>query len=212
MAAAMQLGSIILCGGLSTRMGRDKATLPFGPELMLQRVVRLVSERIDLEQIVVVAAANQPLPELPTAVRITVDRRPECGPLEGLAAGLRATQDGIEAVYATSCDAPLLKPAFISRMFDSLQTYDIAVPFDAQYFHPLAAIYRPRVVEAIERLIESGQLRTSAIFDQVPTRRVGIEELRDVDQNLQSLMNLNRVDDYHAALASAGLAISASLD
>ncbi len=37
-------------------MGRDKATLPFGPELMLQRVVRLIGEVVSLENIVVVAA------------------------------------------------------------------------------------------------------------------------------------------------------------
>ena len=43
----MRRGAIILCGGKSSRMGRDKATLPFGPELMLQRVVRLIGEVVE---------------------------------------------------------------------------------------------------------------------------------------------------------------------
>ena len=44
----MNKGAIVLCGGKSSRMGRDKATLPFGPELMLQRVVRLISQVVEL--------------------------------------------------------------------------------------------------------------------------------------------------------------------
>jgi molybdopterin-guanine dinucleotide biosynthesis protein A len=38
------VGGIVLCGGRSTRMGRPKLSLPFGPETMLQRVLRILSE------------------------------------------------------------------------------------------------------------------------------------------------------------------------
>src|ERR1043165_2456560 len=70
---AMRKGAIILCGGKSSRMGRDKATLPFGGELMLARVVRLLSEAVDPQGIVVVAAPNQSLPEVPAPVMIARD-------------------------------------------------------------------------------------------------------------------------------------------
>jgi molybdenum cofactor guanylyltransferase len=59
---AESYGGIVLCGGRSTRMGSSKALLPFGPETMLQRVVRLLSSVVS--PIVVVAAVNQELPEL----------------------------------------------------------------------------------------------------------------------------------------------------
>jgi molybdopterin-guanine dinucleotide biosynthesis protein A len=112
-------GAIILCGGKSTRMGRDKATLPFGAgEVMLQRVVRIVSDVVERSQIVVVAAEGQELPELAPEVQVTRDRRPERGPLEGLAAGLAAIGNRADAVYATSCDVPLLVPAFVERMLE----------------------------------------------------------------------------------------------
>ena len=42
--AAMSRAAIVLCGGRSRRMGRDKASLPFGTETLLERVVRIVSE------------------------------------------------------------------------------------------------------------------------------------------------------------------------
>src|SRR3982750_1451674 len=62
----MQIGGVILCGGKSSRMGYPKALLPFGPELMLQRMVRLLGEVVS--PIVVVAAPEQELPELPPDV------------------------------------------------------------------------------------------------------------------------------------------------
>ena len=79
------VGGIVLCGGKSTRMGVPKATLPFGPETMLQRVVRLLGTVVS--PIIVVAAREQPLPELPDDVRVTRDEREERGPLEGSAPG-----------------------------------------------------------------------------------------------------------------------------
>ncbi len=86
----MKRGAIVLCGGQSTRMGSSKAMLPFGPERMLQRVVRLVGEAVPRENIVVVAAEGQELPPLPGEIVVTRDRRPNRGPLEGLACGLAA--------------------------------------------------------------------------------------------------------------------------
>src|SRR5262245_52426689 len=113
-------------------MGRDKATLPFGPESMLQRVVRLIGEVVDPARVIVVAAVDQPLPELPSDVVIAHDLHPERGPLEGLAAGLRAIAGNAEAIYATSCDVPLLVPAFVQRMFGLLGNHQIVVPRDAE--------------------------------------------------------------------------------
>jgi len=201
----MKKGAIILCGGKSSRMGRDKATLPFGPELMLQRVVRIVSEVVDSTAIVVVAAPEQILPELPPTVIITRDEHPERGPLEGLAAGLRSMPDFVHAIYATSCDVPLLSPDFMQAMFQSLAQHDIAVPYDGQYFHPLAAVYRPRVLAVVQSLLASDRLRPVFLFDEVRTLKVPAEDLRDVDPELSTLLNLNRPEDYRAALAMAGL-------
>src|SRR5262245_45208566 len=111
----MRKGAIILCGGKSSRMGRDKATLPFGDELMLQRVVRLLSSVVDAQNIVIVAAPDQSLPQLPSDVQITRDPVEYAGPLQGLATGLPIVSDRCDAVFATGCDTPLLVPAFVQR-------------------------------------------------------------------------------------------------
>lgn len=81
---------IVLCGGKSSRMGRPKALLPFGPELMLQRVVRILGEVVS--PIVVVAAPDQDLPPLPAEILYARDEHPGRGPLEGLSAGMKVLQ------------------------------------------------------------------------------------------------------------------------
>lgn len=204
----MNRGAVILCGGLSTRMGRDKATLPFGPELMLQRVVRLVGDAVPTENIVVVAAAaqwfDQRLPELPAGVRIVRDERPERGPLEGIAAGLRAQQGSSEAVFVTACDVPLLVPAVIGLLFDELGDSAIAAPTDGRFAHPLSAVYRTSVLPEVERLLAADQLRARGVLEKVAVREVPAERLRAVDPQLATLENLNTPEDYERALAAAG--------
>ena len=104
----LKLGGIVLAGGQSRRMGRAKATLPFGPETMVERIVRVVGEVCS--PIVVVAAAGQELPRLNPAVIVVRDSQPDCGPLEGMASGLRQLT-AVDAVFITGCDTPLLRSA-----------------------------------------------------------------------------------------------------
>src|SRR5206468_1022917 len=141
----MQVGGVILCGGQSKRMGRPKAWLPFGDELMLPRVVRLLGEVAT--PIVVVAAPDQTVPALPPDVAILRDEEPGRGPLQGLAAGLDALRGRVDAAYASSCDVPFLRPAFVRRLIELLGNQLIAVPRVDGYHHPLAAVYRIEVVD-----------------------------------------------------------------
>ena len=198
----MSVGGIVLCGGRSSRMGLAKATLPFGPELMLQRVVRLLSSVV--QPIVVVAAPGQELSELPAEVIRAEDQRESRGPLEGLRAGLLALPATVEAAYATSCDVPLLVPVFVERMIELAAGFDVAVPQSEGYEHPLAAVYRRSVLERIEELLAADRLRPVFLFESTNTRRVRPDELTDVDPQLLTLKNLNYPEDYLAALAQAG--------
>jgi len=192
----------VLCGGKSTRMGVSKATLPFGPETMLQRVVRLLGTVVS--PIVVVAARDQSLPELPGGVKITHDEREQRGPLEGLRAGLKALPNSVEVAYITSCDVPLLEPAFVTRMVELLGDRDIAVMEIDGFPHPLSAVYRRDTLPHVEALLGKDKLRPVFLFDAVRTRRVRPEEMLSVDPQLRTLRNLNTREDYLAALSEAG--------
>ena len=190
-------------------MGLAKATLPFGPELMLQRVVRLLGGVV--RPIVVVAAPHQELPALPAEVLVARDEREARGPLEGLLAGLSAIEPFAAAAYATSCDVPLLASAFVQAIIERLGEADIAVPVEGGFAHPLAAVYRASVLPYIRELLSADQLRPAFLFDRVATRRIPVEELRPFDRGLATLRNLNRPDDYLAALREAGFTLDPAL-
>jgi molybdenum cofactor guanylyltransferase len=197
-------GGIVLCGGRSTRMGSPKALLPFGSETMLQRVVRLLGSVVS--PVVVVAAPDQSLPELPAAVSLTRDEHEGRGPLEGLRAGLKALPATVDAAYVTSCDVPLLVPAFAQRMIELLGDDDIAVMEIDGFPHPLSAVYRRSTLPHVEALLAQDRLRPVFLFDAVKTRRVRPDEMTSVDPQLVTLRNLNTREEYEQALAVAGLA------
>jgi len=196
-------GGIVLCGGRSRRMGSSKALLPFGAETMLQRVVRLVGTVVS--PVVVVAAPDQVLPDLPADVAIVVDEREGRGPLEGLRAGLTALPGEVDVAYVTSCDVPLFVPGFARRLIDLLGDHEITVMEIDGFAHPLSAVYRRTTLPHVEGLLAHDRLRPAFLFDVVRTRRVQANEVSDVDPQLLTLRNLNTPEDYRAALALAGL-------
>src|SRR5438128_2381047 len=166
----VRVGGIVLCGGQSSRMGRAKAWLPFGGELMLPRVVRLLGQAV--APVVVVAAPGQEVPPLPPGIEVVRDPERGRGPLQGLAAGLEALRGQAEAAYLSSCDVPFLRPAFVRRMVDLLGAHAICVPEVGGYRHPLAAVYRVEVASAVARLLAQERLRPAFLFEEVPTRIV----------------------------------------
>lgn len=185
-------------------MGTDKANLPFGPERMLQRMVRIVSESVAAENIAVVASQGQVLPPLPERVIVTHDRQPERGPLEGLACGLIALDSDVEAIYLTGCDTPLLVPGWIDHLFSQLHHNDIVVPQDGDFLHPLSAVFQRSLLPNIEAAISQRQLALHKFIAARKAKHVSVEQLREVDPELLSLRNLNTVEDYDSALKLSG--------
>ncbi len=179
-------------------MGRSKAWLPFGNEIMLPRVVRLLAEAV--EPVVVVAAPDQDVPPLPPEIPIVRDAQPKRGPLQGLSAGLSGLQAKTDAFYLSSCDVPFLNPHFALRLVELLEDDHICVPKVGGHHHPLAAVYRTSVKAPVERLLAEDRLRPFFLFQEVPTRVVEAQELADVDPNFETLRNLNTPEEYKAAL------------
>lgn len=196
------VGGVILCGGHSKRMGQPKLSLPFGPELMLQRVCRILAEVVG--PIVVVAARDQEMPTLSADVRVVADEYDSLGPLAGIATGLGSLRGEVESAFITSCDVPLLRPEFVREMISRLGDHDVVVPHDGQYDHVLSAVYRTSLEGQARQLLASDRRRPIFLLDESRSVRVPIEELRNADPQLDSLRNTNTPEDYAAALKLAG--------
>ncbi len=220
---ALRVGAVVLCGGRSSRMGTSKALLPVGHEVMLQRVCRLLAPLV--HTITVVAAEGQELPDLSNEWLSTTTSRPlNCvsremlaidepfirvvrdpveyrGPLAGLAVGLADLRGVVDCGYVSACDTPLLRPDFVAAMIDSLGDAEIAVPFDGQFHHPLAAVYRVSVLPRIEELLAADRLRPVYLFEKCQTHEIPVADLRRVDPALDSLCNTNTPEEYASVLA-----------
>lgn len=186
--------AVVLTGGKSSRMGRPKALLPFDGEPLIVHIVRHL-KRVFAET-VVVAAPEQELPLLPVA--LVRDQVAYQGPVSGIYRGLKAATK--EVCFVTSCDAPFLDLALISHLLSEISDCDVVVPFWQERFQPLHAVYRTSVAPLLKDQLERGELRPIFLYDKVRTRKVHEDEIRTLDPEGMSFLNMNSPADYDSAL------------
>ena len=196
---------IVLAGGTSSRMGTPKAGLEWHGSTLLRLVTGVLSRVVD-GPVLVVRAAGQPLPALPSRVDVVEDARKGLGPLQGLAAGLAAAADRAGAAFVCSTDLPFLHPAFVRRVLRALgDGADVALPVALGYPQPLAAAYRTALAPLAERLVAGHRLRLAFLFEECAVVRLDEAALRAdpvlmaVDPDLDSVVNINEPADYTAA-------------
>lgn len=191
------IAAIVLCGGHSSRMGREKLSLPFGDETMLARVLRVV--RRVTPAVVLVAREGQ---TLPGGVEVMRDPVEGLGPLAAIAVGLSATC--AERAIVVACDMPLLRPALLRRLLDLSDGWDACVPIVEGFAVPTCAVYGRQVAPIASELVGAGQLAPAELLQRVRTRFVGAADLQDVDPALESFRDCNTPERYAEALRLAG--------
>lgn len=192
------LSAIVLAGGKSSRMGRDKSQLDFAGDSVLGRIVR---ELRPLSADIVVVAAPQGSPAAIEAipdVRIVHDTRAFEGPLKALARGLDAIEG--ELAFACSCDLPLLDARVVAALCAMAGGYDAIIPEVGGRLQPLHAVYRKACAQSVAEMVARGQTRMVEIVDALSARIVAESELRPLDPKLLSFTNVNTPDEYRNAL------------
>ncbi|MGE5059215.1 MAG: NTP transferase domain-containing protein [Betaproteobacteria bacterium] len=186
--------AVVLVGGKSSRMGRPKALLPFDGEPLIVHVVRALKKMF--AETVVVAAPDQELPSLPAV--LVRDEVAYQGPVSGIYHGLKAATNDV--CFVTSCDAPFLNLQLISQLLAQISDCDVVVPYWQERFQPLHAVYRTSVVPLLKNQLERGELRPIFLYDKVRTRKIPEQEIRRLDSEGLSLLNMNSPAEYDAAL------------
>ncbi|MCV7113135.1 molybdenum cofactor guanylyltransferase [Mycolicibacterium setense] len=180
------LAAVVLAGGASRRMGRDKATLPIDGTTMVERVVAAVSERCS--PVFVIAAPGQPLPAL--NAQILRDEVRGVGPLVATGRGLRAVAEaGVDRAFVCAVDMPYLSSDLIDALAAPAQRLpaDIVLPWDGRD-HYLAGIYRSALTEKIAALVRDGRRSMRALAESVDTQRIVMAPQR-------ALTNVNTAAD-----------------
>jgi molybdopterin-guanine dinucleotide biosynthesis protein A len=192
------LAGVILVGGESRRMGRDKASLPIpgsvggsGATTLAQFVAGIVAQRC--EPIFVMAAPGQPVPAVQG--RVIRDEVRGRGPLSATGRGLRAAAEaGAEYAFVCAVDMPLLTVELIDELI-ALATEtnaEVVLPWDGRS-HYLAAVYRTDLADRVDALVAAGEYKMSALIDASDSQQIVLADSRpltnvNTDADLRALV------------------------
>lgn len=187
---------IILAGGLSSRMGANKAMLELNGSVVLQHVTKAMRPAVSR---IIVAAGPNMATYGEMGYECVQDRYPGKGPLAGLHAALEASDTEWNLVCA--CDMPLLQTSFldgIKKLAESNDSYSAIVPRVDGRVHPLAAAYHKRVLPDLEQRLMQDHLRVMRWLEEIGCRYVEAEELEraGVHQLAMQMSNMNTPEAY----------------
>jgi molybdopterin-guanine dinucleotide biosynthesis protein A len=184
--------AIVMAGGESRRMGRDKASLVLGEQTLLQRVLMIVQPLFAQ----VLVSVRQPRPDI--ALPQVCDAYVNAGPLAGLCAGLE--QATTSWIFAVATDMPFVQPALIEHLAQQRDACQAVVPVVHGQPQPLAAFYSTSCLETIQAILSgTGKHSLRAALAQLSVRYVDESELLVADPGLRSFFDLDTPQDLAMA-------------
>jgi molybdopterin-guanine dinucleotide biosynthesis protein A len=187
--------AVILAGGLSSRMGSNKALLTVEGAPQIERIYHTVARLF--QEVVLVTNTPEEYAFLPCAM--VADRYPNVGPLAGLHAGLTVSTGNW--IFMTACDTPFLNPDVIRLICTFVGEYDAVVPVSRGGKEPLQALYGRRCMTMVEQTLEQGDGKLLNLLDRVRTRFVTQEELAAIPGAELSFCNVNTPEEYERLCA-----------
>ncbi|MCJ7583473.1 MAG: molybdenum cofactor guanylyltransferase [Anaerolineales bacterium] len=186
----------IQAGGESSRMGKDKALLPFlGHPLILRVVDRLAAFADE-----VVVTANNPADYAFLGLLLFADLLPGRGALGGLYTAINVAKNPLVAVAA--CDMPFASRALFEYERDLLieTGADVVIPSSAEGLEPLHAVYRRATcLPAIQDALAAGEWKLIAWFPAVKVRMLTPAETARHDPQGLAFLNLNTPEEFRRA-------------
>lgn len=190
--------TVILTGGASRRMGRDKAALPWGGGTMLQS---LVNRYAALGPVAV--SVNEAGRFAFTGARELVDRYPNLGPLNGIVSGFEEMD--AEEIFLTATDLPFGDPSLALRLAElraAAQADGSVLRRGVKGTEPTFAVYGRGCLEPARAALEQGKRAFFELFQQIRVRWVTPGELPGFDLE-RILANVNTQEEYEACLNKA---------
>jgi len=187
--------TIVLAGGKSLRLGRDKALEEIGGQSLIERVIARLNP-LDTEIILATAQSNLSLlPDL--GVKTVVDVYPGKGALGGIYSGLKASPSFHSLVVA--CDMPFLNIALLRYLIELCPAFDVVIPKVDEKMEPLHAVYSKNCLVPIEAMLRLDRLKISDLLNAVKVRYVEDAEVEKFDPERLSFFNINSKADLERA-------------
>ena len=196
---------IILAGGHSKRMGQDKALLPCPDNQQLPFVGQLATRLLSAckEVLLVVRDRSQVAlytRHVPFSVRIVTDHVPDTGPLMGLYSGLCAMQSSHALI--TAVDTPFLEISMISFLISKSIDNQLVIPIVDKFPQVLLAVYPRTLLPVIEARLQAGRRDPRALLQVAEVHFLEEEQLRAVDPQLRSFVNINTPEEFARCTAN----------
>ncbi len=204
----MEMTAIVLAGGESIRMGKDKAFIEFKGKSLIQRTLDTFStcESGDpkpgepiFKEIIIIAKRREPFSSF--GVSVDVDIYPEGGPMGGIYTGLFHSKG---PVFAVACDMPFLNPEVIRFLTGKLRDFDAVVFESPDGWHPLHAVYSRAVLPLMKELLQKREVKMMDFLKKINTLVIGVAEIRHLDPDLACLTNINTPEEMNL-IRSSGL-------
>jgi molybdenum cofactor guanylyltransferase len=190
----LDVSFVILAGGKSTRLGRNKVVEKIGNLSLLERVVSNLA--VFNQEIIIVIGHDSSLPQITgyPQLKIIRDIYPGKGSLGGVYTGLVFSKSQYNLIVG--CDMPFLNLDLIRYMLSIAEGADAVVPkILNNVLEPLHTVYSKKCVEKIEILLKQDRLSILELFPLVRVRYVEITEIDRFDKNHLSFFNINTVND-----------------
>lgn len=194
----MLIGSVVLAGGDSQRMGEPKTSLAWGDATLLTAAVDSLLECC-FPVVVVAQDRDQELPPLDTESELAFDSIPGGGPLIGALAGIEKAHERCDAVMLVGCDFPFVNGNTIDWLCDQLGDANAAIPTNVDTPQPLCAIYRCSVLPQLRELVEGGERTAQALAKLSGVRLIDDATVTAFDSERRFLWNVNSREDYDKA-------------
>lgn len=166
----MEAAGFVLAGGGSTRMGRDKALLPYRGRTLVEVIASAVQEAAGTAAII-----GDPLRYAYAGCPVHADRIPGCGPIGGVFTALSVTAADWNLIVG--CDMPMLSAAtlraLVERAFCSTAVCVVAADAAGE-LHPLCAVYHRRSLPVVERAIRENRLKMRDLVVELETVRIPV--------------------------------------
>lgn len=196
------VGAVVLCGGQSQRMGYPKWKLPVGSITILDHIVQSIDPLVSP---IVVCCGSELIEYARTGVRIVLDENKNCGPLEGMRAGLANLVGDVDLAFMFACDSPYVVIPAMKVLYESISTNQAVMPVSENRVYAMNGLYRVSAHNEMAKMIAAGNLRVQQLANQIEAEQIGIEQIKTVDPSLDSLANINRPAEYLALLESLNL-------
>jgi len=190
----MKASGIILAGGSSSRMGRDKSLMVYNQQTLIERTVNELRKVVDE---IVIASNNTSKYGIPGVIEVP-DLYPGMGPLAGIHAGLKQIKH--QYAFVISCDMPLFRAELAKYLLELSPGYDVVVPQINEYHEPLCAVYSKNCIEPMENCLKAGVKKIYLFYPQVRILMVGREEIEKIGVPEELFYNLNTPEDYRLLL------------